>query len=97
VCERTLRRYIEAGLIGYRRLPGGHYRISEDAIAEFWARQDSRRAARRVARAATRHAPPERGPGKRRAPIGTESEDPDYDLSDEHLAELRARSIMRVG
>jgi excisionase family DNA binding protein len=38
VSERTLRRYITSGLIGFRRLPGGHYRIPREAIAEFWRR-----------------------------------------------------------
>jgi len=37
VSERTLRRYIVSGLIGFHRLPGGHYRIPREAIAEFWS------------------------------------------------------------
>lgn len=50
VSERTLRRYISAGLIGFRRLPGGHYRIPREAIAEFWSRHSPppRRSARRM-------------------------------------------------
>jgi excisionase family DNA binding protein len=50
VSERTLRRYISAGLIGFRRLPGGHYRIPREAIAEFWSRHSPppRRSARRT-------------------------------------------------
>lgn len=97
VCERTLRRYIEAGLIGYHRLPGGHYRIPEDSIAEFWARQDDRRAVRRVAPASTWQAPlPQLVTHRRRTPIGNESEIPDFDLSDEHLAELRSRVRTRA-
>jgi excisionase family DNA binding protein len=96
VCERTLRRYIEAGLIGYHRLPGGHYRIPENSIAAFWARQERRPSARRVATPSTRQAPPVLGTRKRRTPIGTESEDADYDLSDKHLAELRSRVQARA-
>jgi excisionase family DNA binding protein len=49
VSERTLRRYITAGLIGYRQLPGGHYRIPREAIDEFWREHSPspRRTARR--------------------------------------------------
>lgn len=92
MCERTLRRYIESGRISYHRLPGGHYRIAEQAIAAFWAEHDRRRSARHPARAAARHAPlaPPRT-AARRAPLGAQTEDGEYDLSDEHLAELRAR------
>jgi len=49
VSERTLRRYIQSGLIGFRRLPGGHYRIPSEAITEFWSE----------------HAPLPRRPGRR--------------------------------
>ncbi len=50
VHERTLRRYIALGLLGYRRLPGGHYRIPEEAIVALWGESDDagRRARRRV-------------------------------------------------
>jgi excisionase family DNA binding protein len=45
VSERTLRRYIQAGLIGFRRLPGGHYRIPREAIEAFWSEHAPRAAA----------------------------------------------------
>jgi excisionase family DNA binding protein len=50
VSERTLRRYIQAGLIGFRRLPGGHYRIPREAIEAFWSEHAPRapRTGRRV-------------------------------------------------
>lgn len=50
VSERTLRRYINAGLIGFHRLPGGHYRIPAEAIASFWSKHSPqpRRADRRA-------------------------------------------------
>jgi excisionase family DNA binding protein len=54
VSEQTLRRYITAGLIGYRQLPGGHYRIPRDAIEEFWSE----------------HSPPPRHTGRRRSKSG---------------------------
>ena len=41
VHERTLRRYISSGLLGCRQLPGGHYRIPEEAIHEFWGAGDA--------------------------------------------------------
>jgi excisionase family DNA binding protein len=93
VCERTLRRYIASGAIRCHRLPGGHYRIPEEAIAEFWAEHDRRKQARRHARASARLPvrPPERSTAStRRAALGREQDD-EYDLSPAHLAELRAR------
>jgi excisionase family DNA binding protein len=36
VHERTVRRYLASGLLVYRRLPGGHYRIPEQSIWDFW-------------------------------------------------------------
>ncbi len=41
VHERTLPRYMSSGLLGCRRLPGGHYRIPEEAIHEFWGAGDA--------------------------------------------------------
>jgi excisionase family DNA binding protein len=93
VCERTLRRYIASDHIRYHRLPGGHYRIPEEAIAEFWAEHDRRKRARHLARASARIAGrPSVGstPSTRRPALGRESRG-DYDLSPEHLAEVRAR------
>jgi excisionase family DNA binding protein len=40
VHERTVRRYIASGLLSYRRLPSGHYRVPAEAILEFWVRTD---------------------------------------------------------
>jgi excisionase family DNA binding protein len=42
VHERTLRRYVSSGLLGCRRLPGGHYRIPEEAIRDLWSAGDAR-------------------------------------------------------
>jgi excisionase family DNA binding protein len=36
VHERTVRRYMASGLLGFRRLPGGHYRIPVEALDELW-------------------------------------------------------------
>ena len=41
VHERTLRRYMSSGLLVYRRLPGGHYRIPEESIRNLWGGEDS--------------------------------------------------------
>jgi excisionase family DNA binding protein len=93
VCERTLRRYIASGRIRCHRLPGGHYRIPQDAITEFWAEHDRLKRAQRSARASARLAvrTPERSAAStRRAALGRER-DGEYDLSPAHLAELRAR------
>jgi excisionase family DNA binding protein len=93
VCERTLRRYIASDRIRYHRLPGGHYRIPEEAIAEFWAEHDRRKQARHLARASTRCVPYPAEPSTstiRRQPLGRETEH-EYDLSPAHLAQLRAR------
>jgi excisionase family DNA binding protein len=93
ICERTLRRYMQADRIRYHRLPGGHYRIPEDAIDEFWSAHDlpsTARARRTVTTgepARRRH--PKR-PSSRRARLGQESPE-DYDLSPAALAELRAQ------
>jgi excisionase family DNA binding protein len=37
VHERTVRRYLAAGLLAHRRLPGGHYRIPARAIEQLWS------------------------------------------------------------
>jgi excisionase family DNA binding protein len=41
VHERTLRRYLSRGLLAHR-LPGGHYRISEESILSFWLENERR-------------------------------------------------------
>jgi excisionase family DNA binding protein len=94
VCERTLRRYIACGRIRYHRLPGGHYRIPVEAIDEFWAQNTRAKEQRRSERAhAPRRASSRPDPittARRRIALGS-GRDGDYDLSPEHLAELRAR------
>jgi excisionase family DNA binding protein len=94
VCNRTLRRYIASDRIRYHRLPGGHYRIPAEAIEEFWAANEKARAPARAhvpteGRDAARGAP-RRQAARRRPPLGREPPR-SYDLSPEHLAELRAR------
>jgi excisionase family DNA binding protein len=98
VCERTLRRYIASDHIRYHRLPGGHYRIPEEAIAEFWVEHDRRRRARRRARNTARPdlRPPERSTDGARRPALGQERGGDYDLSSEHLAELRTRFATRT-
>jgi excisionase family DNA binding protein len=93
VCERTLRRYIASDRIRYHRLPGGHYRIPEEAIAEFWAEHDRAKQARHLARASTarRLGPLQRSTANTRRPAIGREEPADYDLSPAHLAEIRAR------
>jgi excisionase family DNA binding protein len=93
VCERTLRRYIACGRIRYHRLPGGHYRIPVEAIDEFWAQNTRAKEQRRGARAHATRASSRPDPittARRRIALGS-GRDGDYDLSPEHLAELRAR------
>jgi excisionase family DNA binding protein len=94
VCERTLRRYIASDAIRHERLPGGHYRIPADAIEEFWAANEKARAPARAhvpsdSRDAAWGAP--RRPAARRSPPLGREPPRSYDLSPEHLAELRAR------
>jgi excisionase family DNA binding protein len=51
VHERTVRRYMSLGLLAYRRLPGGHYRISQKAVEDLWRANDgSGRSASRPSR-----------------------------------------------
>ncbi len=93
VHERTVRRYISAGLLDYRKLPGGHYRIPQEAIDEFWrmvngARQRLCRVpkAERPQSGSARPMPAERA---RRELAAGERSDVAYDLSPEVLAALR--------
>jgi excisionase family DNA binding protein len=94
---RTVRRYMSLGLLAYRRLPGGRYRIPENAIREFWrANEGAPRPARR--RAATsplsydtaRSERQARSRSPRRRPLGRDTARP-YDLSTAALSELRSR------
>jgi excisionase family DNA binding protein len=93
VSERTLRRYARDGRIRYHRLPGGHYRIPEEAIEEFWHEQDAPRRGH-PHRTQTKAAPSTRRAGarvgRRRPALGTQPPQ-DYDLSPDRLAELRAQ------
>jgi excisionase family DNA binding protein len=97
VHERTLRRYLSMGLLAHRRLPGGHYRIPEAALAEFW--QASEKPAVRPARAERTREQPGRDSERRRrprssgrrAPLGEDDSPASYDLSTESLSALRSR------
>jgi excisionase family DNA binding protein len=96
VHERTLRRYLASGLLTYRRLPGGHYRISESSIERFWL--DSNRASppRRAEQTAQRSSGGQargrlHGKDQRRAVMGNHGAAEPYDLSPMALAQLRAR------
>jgi len=85
ISERTLRRYISDGLIGYRRLPGGHYRIPAEAIDEFWERHapPSRRSGRQLLVARPRPRDSERSKsasGKRRPRLGASREPRPFDI-----------------
>lgn len=67
VHERTLRRYMSSGLLVYRRLPGGHYRIPEESIRDLWGGEDLSNLDGRRASAAgsfTRLLSCERGPDR---------------------------------
>ena len=99
VHERTLRRYIASGLLACRRLPGGHYRIPEDAIIDFWDEGDD------AGRRGRRRAPAVQGPSpggssadsraSARRPclqrLADEGATVVYDLSLEALAALRSQ------
>jgi excisionase family DNA binding protein len=105
VHERTLRRYVSSGLLGCRRLPGGHYRIPEEAIHEFWGAGDAPvRGGRRRQPGAERSAVNASGrvsktrPRRARRPrLGDEDSGAFYDLSSEALAALRARVAVGDG
>lgn len=100
VCERTLRRYIAAGRIRHHRLPGGHIRIPVDAIDEFWAQHERPRS--RALQSRSGGSRDRFGTGaavgsengsasSRRRPRLDVPVEREYDLSVEHLAEIRAR------
>ncbi len=99
VHERTLRRYMSSGLLSYRRLPGGHYRIPEESIRQLWDGEDSLKLDGRRRPLATgdpsvyvRYA----GGGTRIPCPGRRSADEGavaYDLSPETLAELSAQAV----
>jgi excisionase family DNA binding protein len=91
VHERTVRRYIASGLLGYRRLPSGHYRVPAEAILEFWVTTDDA-GARSSSDGACVDGPRVAGassnPREGQALTGGAHR---YDLSPRALAELRAR------
>lgn len=101
VHERTLRRYMSSGLLGCRRLPGGHYRIAEEAIHDFWDAGDALdRGARRRQSGAERPSVDASGRASkmssrraRRPRLGDEDSVAFYDLSPQALAALRARVV----
>jgi excisionase family DNA binding protein len=91
VCERTLRRYIASNRIRHHRLPGGYYRIPAEAIDEFWAANEKARTPPLPDRDERGRPAASRRPVTRRAaPLGRAGPR-GYDLSLEHLAQLRAR------
>lgn len=77
VHERTVRRYLAAGALAHRRLPGGHYRIPTDAIEALWSSPP----AEKQARSARNPAPA--------SSLATAH--PPHDLSPAVLASLRSR------
>jgi excisionase family DNA binding protein len=93
---RTLRRYISLGLLAHRRLPGGHYRIPESAIREFWRANESAQPGRRRAAAGSpsydmaQSEPRTRSRSPRRRRLGADTAS-SYDLSTAGLSELRSR------
>ena len=98
VSERTVRRYLSSGLLACRRLPGGHYRIPAEALAEFWDANDPDWGHHRLPRPGQTPNSP-RPAGQRRDPsrsarrqlrLGEEAPR-DYDLSTATLRALRAR------
>jgi excisionase family DNA binding protein len=97
--ERTVRRYLSSGLLASRRLPGDHYRIPVDALADFWQASEPRSG---PGGAAERGALPETMPGsaRQRRPrlVSALNRDDDdapmarnYDLSGRTLRVLRER------
>jgi excisionase family DNA binding protein len=92
VCARTLRRYIASDRIRHHRLPSGHYRIPPEAIDEFWATNAKARAPAPLHdRDEGRRRTGSRRPAARRAASLGREQPHSYDLSPEHLAQLRER------
>jgi len=96
---------MSSGLLAYRRLPGGHYRIPERAILEFWERNKGADASSgRCPQAADGSAVDVLGvaqqlEGRRsRRPVDRdEGSAASYDLSLEALAVLRSGVEARSG
>jgi hypothetical protein len=86
------------GLLAYRRLPGGHYRISEKALEDFWRANDGSgqsasrpprdRASRRAVRARA-----QQPTGKRRMRASDAKSQGPYELSNAVLHALRAERM----
>jgi excisionase family DNA binding protein len=92
VSERTLRRYLALGLLSYGRLPGGHYRLREEALEAFLARRGSNEPRHPPQRARVSTQRPGASPRARRvAPAGRGIVAAEYDLSPASLAALRER------
>ena len=100
VHERTVRRYLAMGLLAHRRLPGGHYRIPEQSIWDFWRAWETvpPRTSQRVGvsdqmpgGAPSKHRRPARPrPTTRRRRSAGDSPFTPYDLSTAALAALRS-------
>ncbi len=102
VHQRTLRRYLSWGLLTYHRLPGGHYRIPEESVADFlheaevgvrraWRQAVSADAPRKV-RQSNRQRGARVSPSRRRFRLGEDSSTATYDLSRAALSALRSRN-----
>lgn len=98
VHERTLRRYLSSGLLEYRRLPGGHYRVPASALTDFWQANDpnlrggyaGRRADVTQTSQASGRRRRQRPSSSKQPRLGTQATG-DYDLSIGKLRALRKR------
>jgi excisionase family DNA binding protein len=94
VHERTVRRYLEVGLLASQRLPGGHHRIPESAILNLWSSSTPRRSAVQAKRgdAGTSRTTAKNRPQPvdRRSELRSDQAAP-YDLSAASLAAIRSR------
>jgi hypothetical protein len=86
-----MRRYIAAGQIECYRLPGGHYRVPQRAIAAVLRTAERGRLQTAGRRDQDTSAMPQRA--SRRERLGASSHI--YDLSAAHLAQLRSRFSQR--
>jgi excisionase family DNA binding protein len=88
VHERTVRRYLSAGLLAFRRLPGGHYRVPTEALDEFWRADAALQtpSALRTSRQARQRSPS----SGNQLRLGLEAPE-DYDLSPATLRAVRDR------
>ena len=99
VHERTLRRYLSSGLLEYRRLPGGHYRVPASALTDFWQANDPNLRGGYAGRRADLTQTSQASGRRRRQRPSSSSKHPrlgtqttgDYDLSIGKLRALRKR------